>query len=77
MGIKKRKLYSRRLLFRIGILFSHLPDITAILNFHVEGEAPADKELHYTKALNVVRIVQEAVTNAIKHASPKTLVYQQ
>jgi signal transduction histidine kinase len=40
------------------------------IKFTIEGEAPANKELHYTKALNVVRIVQEAVTNAIKHSAP-------
>lgn len=43
------------------------------IKFTVEGEAPAEKNLHYTKALNVVRIVQEAVTNAIKHATPANL----
>lgn len=37
--------------------------------FKVEGEAPKEKVLHYTMALNLVRMVQESVTNAIKHAS--------
>ncbi len=41
--------------------------------FKVTGEAPAEMVLHYTKALNVVRVVQEAVTNAIKHASPSNI----
>lgn len=40
------------------------------IKFVTEGEAPAGKQLHHAKALNVVRIVQEAVTNAIKHANP-------
>ncbi|MGB5007823.1 MAG: ATP-binding protein [Ferruginibacter sp.] len=39
------------------------------IHFKVEGEAAVEKHLHHTKALNVVRIVQEAVTNAIKHAA--------
>lgn len=47
----------------------YYPDI----KFSVEGEAPVKKSLHYTKALNVVRIVQEAVTNAIKHAAPANI----
>ena len=38
------------------------------IKFSIEGEAPANKILHYSIALNLVRIVQEAVTNAIKHA---------
>jgi signal transduction histidine kinase len=43
------------------------------IQFRVEGEAP-DAKLHYTKALNLVRIVQEAVTNAIKHAGAKNII---
>lgn len=43
------------------------------INFSIEGEAPAGKMLHYTAALNLVRIVQEAVTNAIKHGKPKNI----
>lgn len=39
------------------------------IHFKVEGEAPVKKQLHHAKALNLVRIVQEAVTNAIKHAA--------
>lgn len=38
------------------------------IHFTVTGDAP-DATLHYTTALNAVRIVQEAVTNAIKHAA--------
>ncbi|RYY71501.1 MAG: hypothetical protein EOO13_02890 [Chitinophagaceae bacterium] len=38
------------------------------IQFKVQGEATAEESLHYARALNVVRIVQEAVTNAIKHS---------
>ncbi len=38
------------------------------INFTVEGEAPPAMNLNHAHALNLVRIVQEAVTNAIKHA---------
>ncbi|MEP7142217.1 MAG: ATP-binding protein [Ferruginibacter sp.] len=41
--------------------------------FKVEGIAPDNKSMHYTRALNLVRIVQEAVTNAIKHADPQNI----
>jgi signal transduction histidine kinase len=37
------------------------------IHFSVNGEAP-DRILHTTRALNAVRIVQESVSNAIKHA---------
>ena len=42
--------------------------------FRTEGEAPAGMMLHYTKALHLVRIVQEAVSNAIKHAEASNIV---
>lgn len=43
------------------------------IQFKTEGEAPAAQILHHTKALHIVRIVQEAVTNAIKHAIAQTV----
>lgn len=41
--------------------------------FKIEGEAPAGFTLHYVNALNLVRIMQEAVTNSIKHAAPSQI----
>ncbi|RYD81669.1 MAG: hypothetical protein EOP53_05785 [Sphingobacteriales bacterium] len=43
------------------------------INFKIEGEVPQQKELHYGTALNIVRIVQEAVNNAIKHGQAKNI----
>lgn len=43
------------------------------IQFAVEGEAPETASLHYTRALHLVRIVQEAVTNSIKHADPSII----
>lgn len=40
------------------------------IQFKIEGDAPQQQQLHYSAALNIVRIVQEAVNNAIKHGSP-------
>jgi signal transduction histidine kinase/ligand-binding sensor domain-containing protein len=42
--------------------------------FRVEGDAPADHTLDYKKALHLIRIVQEAVTNSIKHASAANII---
>ncbi|MEO8771968.1 MAG: ATP-binding protein [Ferruginibacter sp.] len=39
------------------------------IHFTVNGEASASMILHYTKALDLVRIVQEAVSNSIKHSN--------
>ena len=44
------------------------------IKFKVEGEAPSAKILHHDKALHLVRIVQEAVSNAIKHGEPKNII---
>ncbi len=43
------------------------------INFKVEGEAPVNMQLHYAKALNVVRIVQEAIANSLKHAAANNI----
>ncbi len=42
--------------------------------FKIEGEGPEEKFLPHTTALHIVRIVQEAVTNAIKHSSAKNIL---
>jgi signal transduction histidine kinase len=43
------------------------------IQFTVQGEAPDNVKFNYTKALHFVRIVQEAVSNSIKHASPSLI----
>ncbi|RYF86580.1 MAG: hypothetical protein EOO03_11640, partial [Chitinophagaceae bacterium] len=45
-------------------LSRHYPHI----QFSIEGEGSSNHQLHYGTALHVVRIIQEAVTNAIKHS---------
>jgi signal transduction histidine kinase len=44
------------------------------IQFRVEGDAPDELVLHATKALHLVRIIQEAVSNSIKHAEAKNIV---
>jgi signal transduction histidine kinase len=43
------------------------------LQFKISGDAPEKRALHHTTALNAVRIIQESVTNAIKHARATTI----
>jgi signal transduction histidine kinase len=68
-ALKKDKYTAEDCFFRIKNFIQSLARYYPHIKFTVEGEAPLRKELHYTKALNVVRIVQEAVTNAIKHGA--------
>jgi len=51
-------------------LSRHYPHIQFLIN----GEGSTEFILHYTKALNIVRILQEAVTNAIKHGNASQIV---
>jgi len=72
-ALKKDNYTAEDCLFRIKNFIQPLARYYPHIKFAIEGEAPIAKELHYTKALNVVRIVQEAVTNAIKHATAKSI----
>ncbi len=68
-ALKKDNYTAEDCLLRIKNFIQALSRYYQHIHFKTEGEAPAGKILHHTKALHVVRIVQEAVTNAIKHAS--------
>lgn len=72
-AMKKDNYTAEECLLRIRNFIQPLSRYYSHIRFSVEGEAPAEKELHYTKALNAVRIIQEAVTNAIKHGSPSVI----
>ena len=72
-ALKKDNYTAEDCLLRIKNFIQPLARYYSHIQFTVQGETPAGKELHYTKALNAVRIVQEAVTNAIKHASPSVI----
>ena len=46
------------------------------IKFAIEGRAPANKIFHHNKALHLVRIVQEAITNSLKHAAARNIIIQ-
>ncbi len=48
----------------------YYPDI----QFKILGEAPDKQQLHYQNALHAVRIVQEAITNAVKHSQATKVI---
>lgn len=72
-ALNKEKYTAEECLVRIRNFVQPLTRYYQHINFTIEGDAPADRLLHYTKALNVVRIVQEAVANSIKHSDAKNI----
>ncbi len=41
----------------------------SLIQFKIEEEETPDKKMNYNESLNTIRILQEAVNNAVKHAS--------
>jgi signal transduction histidine kinase len=73
-ALKKEQYSGEECLLRMKNFVYALSRYYPHIHFKVEGSAPADTALHYSKALNVVRILQESVTNAIKHGAPHNVV---
>lgn len=69
-ALKKDKYTAEECLMRIKNFVQSLARYYPHIHFKVYGEASSLKILQHANALNVVRIVQEAVTNSIKHAVP-------
>ncbi len=72
-ALKKDNYTAEECLMRIRNFVQPLTRYYQQVHFEIEGDVPAGKILHYSKALNLVRIVQEAVTNSIKHADAKNI----
>jgi signal transduction histidine kinase len=73
-ALKKETYTGEECLVRVKNFVQPLARYYAHINFKIEGEAPADTQFHYTKALNLVRIIQEAVSNSIKHANATNII---
>ncbi len=73
-ALKKEIYTGEECLVRVRNFVQPLARFYSHILFKIEGEAPADIQFHYTKALNLVRIIQEAVSNSIKHANAKNIV---
>jgi signal transduction histidine kinase len=72
-ALKKESYTAEDCLVRIRNFIQPFTRYYEHIHFRVIGEAPQDRVLHYTKALNLVRIVQEAISNSIKHAHPSSI----
>ncbi len=73
-ALKKDNYTAEECLLRIKNFIQALSRYYPHVLFKTAGEAPGEKILHHNKALHIVRIVQEAVTNAIKHAAAANII---
>ena len=73
-ALKKEKYTAEECFVRIRNFIQPLTRYYSHIHFKTEGEPSPTMELPYTKALNLVRIVQEAVSNSIKHADPGNII---
>jgi signal transduction histidine kinase/ligand-binding sensor domain-containing protein len=72
-ALKKDNYSGEDCLVRIRNFIQPLSRYYKNIQFKIEGDVPPDLNFHSTKALNLVRIVQEAVSNSIKHADAKNI----
>jgi len=75
-ALKKKSYTAEECFLRIRNFIQPLARYYPNIQFVVEGKTSSGIELNYVKALNVVRIIQEAVTNAIKHSAPDIIKIQ-
>ncbi len=73
-ALKKESYTAQDCIMRIRNFVQPLGRYYPHILFKIEGEGSTEIHLHYSKALNVVRILQEAVTNAIKHSNAREIV---
>ncbi|MEO6638390.1 MAG: triple tyrosine motif-containing protein, partial [Ginsengibacter sp.] len=72
-ALKKENYSAEDCLVRIRNFIQQFSRYYRHIQFKVEGDTPKEKILQYDKALHLVRIVQEAVSNAIRHADAKNI----
>lgn len=73
-ALKKENYSAEDCLVRIRNFIQPLSRYYSHINFVMEGDAPGEISFHYTKALALVRIVQESTANSIKHAAAKNIL---
>ncbi|MEO7049633.1 MAG: triple tyrosine motif-containing protein, partial [Ferruginibacter sp.] len=72
-AFKKDHYTAEECLIRIKNFTQALSRYYPKINFKISGEPPLNSVLASAVALNLVRIVQEAITNAIKHAAASAI----
>lgn len=73
-ALKKESYTAEDCMVRVKNFIQPFTKYYSHIHFRVEGEPPVKMEFHYTKALNMVRIIQEAVSNSIKHSGASNII---
>lgn len=73
-ALKKENYTAEECLLRIRNFTQPLNRYYPGMIFEVKGDAPVYYMVHYSKALHIVRMVQEAITNAVRHSSAKNII---
>jgi signal transduction histidine kinase len=66
--LKQEEIHTSDVWFRFKNFVSKLRDTYSLIQFIVREEECAEKSLHYNEALNLIRILQEAAGNAVRHS---------
>ena len=73
-ALKKTNYSAKDCLIRVRNFIQPFNNYYPSIQFKIQGDASEEKNLSHSTALHIVRIVQEAVSNAIKHASPANII---
>ncbi|MCU0386994.1 MAG: histidine kinase, partial [Chitinophagaceae bacterium] len=73
-ALKKDSFTAQDCVIRIREFLHSCSKYYSSINFSFEGNVPEEKVLVYNKALNLLRIVEEGVTNSIKHSGCRNIV---
>jgi signal transduction histidine kinase len=58
---------------RFKNFIAKLQQTYSLIQFRIEEDGPSGKKINYNEALNLIRILQEAVNNAIRHSGCRVI----
>lgn len=73
-ALKKENYTAQDCFFRIKNFMQRVSRYYTHIDFKIQGVASAEKIISHQRALNIVRVVQEAVNNSIKHAGTNRII---
>lgn len=71
--LKQENITTEDVWTRAKNFIAKLQQTYSLIHFTIEESEPVTKKINYNQALNLIRILQESVNNAIKHSNCKTI----